>query len=65
LVSDLPERLGLRQAGYVEELAAAEGLQVRLVADVPAVHKRAQDVRDPLHEVRKDERVRILVLGVG
>jgi methylase of polypeptide subunit release factors len=65
LVSDLPERLGLRQAGYVEELAAAEGLQVRLVADVPAAHKRAQDVRDPLHEVRKEERVRILVLGVG
>lgn len=63
LVSDLPEKLGLREAGYLEKAAADAGLQVLLVADVPAVHGRARDVRDPLHEVRGAERVRILVLG--
>ena len=65
LVSDLPERLGLREAGHVEGLAAAAGLQVRLVADVPAVHGRARDAQDPLHDLRREERVQIFVLAVG
>jgi methylase of polypeptide subunit release factors len=65
LISDLPERLGLRETGYVEKLTVAAGLKVRFVADVPAVHGRARDVRDPLHEMRGAERVRILVLEMA
>ncbi|MCP5022954.1 MAG: methyltransferase [bacterium] len=64
LISDLPERLGLREAGYLEKAAFNAGLQVRLTAEVPAVHGRARDVRDPLHEVRGAEQVRILILGM-
>ncbi len=64
LISDLPERLGLREAGYLEKAAANAGLQVRLTADAPAVHGRARDVRDPLHEVRGAERIRILILAL-
>ncbi len=65
LISDLPERLGLRDAGYVEKLATEAGLQVQSVADVPAAHGRTRDTRDPLHDVRAAERVRILILGVA
>ncbi len=65
LISDLPERLGLRDAGYVEKLATEAGLQVQSVADVPAAHGRIRDTRDPLHDVRAAERVRILILGVA
>ncbi len=65
LLSDLPERLGLREAGYLEELAARAGLKVQLVEDVPAGHGKARDTRDPLHEVRAAERIRIYVLAVN
>ncbi|MDF1836905.1 MAG: 50S ribosomal protein L11 methyltransferase [Planctomycetota bacterium] len=65
LISDLPERLGLREEGYLEKMAAAAGLVVRMTADVPASHGRARDGSDPLHEIRKEERVRIVVMDAG
>ena len=63
LISDLPERLGLRDRGDIERTAAESGLQVLSTTDTPAAHGRAQDSSDPLHEARAAERIKMLVLA--
>ncbi len=62
VLSDLPERVGLRADGAVEDMAEAAGLQVAEIHDAPASHRRAKDPSDPLHSARAAERVRLFVL---
>ena len=62
VLSDLAERLGLRPAAAVEELAARAGLQARVAAEAAPSHPRARDRDDPLHDVRSAERTRLWVL---
>ena len=63
LISDLPERLGLRSPGALEHLAAEAGLQVLSTTDIPSSHGRAKDDSDPLHVARAAERIQLLVLA--
>jgi SAM-dependent methyltransferase len=63
LLSDLPERLGLRAPGDLEREVGQAGLRVVHTAEVAAAHRRAGDPRDPLHAVRSQERVRLWVLA--
>lgn len=63
LLSDLPERLGLRGRGDIESMVAEGGLQVQSTFDTPAAHGRPRKSRDPLHEARTAERIRMLVLA--
>jgi len=65
LISDLPERLGLRALGDIEDMAAAAGLRVVSIAERPAAHGRSRDSDDPLHEARAAERIKMLVLERG
>lgn len=65
ILSDLPERLGLRAAGGVERMAAEVGMQVLSTTDTAAAHGRSRDSSDPLHEARAAERIKMLVLGRG
>lgn len=62
IISDLPERLGMRAPGYVEGLAAESGLQLVASFDTAAAHPRSRDSSDPLHRARAAERVKMLVL---
>jgi len=62
ILSDLPERLGLRADDAVEEMAEAAGLVVTEIHDAPASHRRSSDTTDPLHSARAAERVRLFVL---
>jgi SAM-dependent methyltransferase len=57
LVSDLPERLGLRPPGSIDDAIARAGLTVVAHEDRPATHRRARDPSDPLHAARSEERV--------
>lgn len=63
LISDLPERLGLRKKGDIEQLVHDAGLRVVLHADAAATHRRTRDSSDPLHNIRAKERVGIWVLS--
>ncbi len=63
LVSDLPERLGLRDSGHVEALAMKAGLGLRGCFSTPATHGRTKDLRDPLHAARAEERVQLLLFA--
>lgn len=62
LISDLPERLGLRASGELEALFDAAGLVISRRADRSAGHRGSRDRRDPLHEVRRAERIVAWVL---
>jgi methylase of polypeptide subunit release factors len=65
VLSDLPERVGLRADGAIEEMAEAAGLNIAEIHDAPASHRRAKDTTDPLHSARAAERVRLFVLEAG
>ncbi len=55
VLSDLAERLGLRQPGELEAAFAAAGLVRAWSRSAPAVHPRTADEEDPLHAARKGE----------
>lgn len=63
ILSDLPERLGLRDPGAVEALASEAGLRVEHVHEVPATHRRSTAASGPLQAARADERVRMFILS--
>ena len=63
LISDLPERLGLRDPSDIEHMVVGGGLQVLSTTDTPAPHGRARDISDPLYEARAAERIKMLVLA--
>lgn len=62
IISDLPERLGMRAPGYVEGLVAEAGLQLIGTFDTAAAHPRSRDSSDPLHRARAAERVKMIVM---
>lgn len=55
IMSDLAERIGLRQADELEKLIAAAGLKVLGRLDTRPQHKRAADRDDPLYPARAAE----------
>ena len=63
VLSDLPERLGLRPPGVLAELATAHRLTLVSAATRPATHSRAQDRDDPLFSVRSKEIVSLFQLA--
>lgn len=65
LLSDLPERLGLRAPDTVEALASRCGLNVDRVHEARARHGRTQQPSDPLHQARAAERVRMFLLSAA
>jgi SAM-dependent methyltransferase len=56
ILSDLPERLGLRPAGAVDAAIASAGLEVVEKLEVAPTHPSAQDPEDPLQAARAEER---------
>jgi methylase of polypeptide subunit release factors len=65
ILSDLAERIGLRQPGEVDALVERAGLEV--VGGIEAVpsHPRARDAEDPLHEARSREVTTLRRLQAG
>lgn len=59
ILSDLPERLGLRESGAVEALVSRAGLEVLEKLEVAPTHPAAHDPEDPLHAARAAERTRL------
>jgi SAM-dependent methyltransferase len=55
VLSDLAERIGLRQAGQVEALLARHGLAVNGGLEAAPSHPRSRDADDPLHRARRAE----------
>ncbi|TFD63104.1 class I SAM-dependent methyltransferase [Cryobacterium ruanii] len=55
VLSDFAELVGLRSRDDLLNVIAAAGLRVIDALEAPAVHSRAADSRDPLHEVRRNE----------
>ena len=62
VLSDLAERLGLREPGALEAAFAAAGLRRVEVRTAPAAHPRSKDPDDPLHEARAGEVTSLHVL---
>lgn len=62
LLSDLPERLGLRAPDALARELAQAGLTVIETLEVPPTHARARDTADPLHAARAHERTRLFRL---
>jgi methylase of polypeptide subunit release factors len=62
VLSDLAERLGLREPGTLEAAFADAGLRRVEVRSAPATHPRAKDPEDPLHEARAGEVTSLHVL---
>lgn len=62
LLSDLAERLGLREPGELETAFARAGLRRVERRDAPASHPRSKDPEDPLHEARAGEVTSLHVL---
>ncbi len=62
VLSDLAERLGLREPGALEAAFADAGLRRVEVRSAPATHPRAKDPEDPLHEARAGEVTSLHVL---
>jgi len=62
ILSDLPERMGLRAEGALEDAFARAGLRVIAQGARPAGHGRARDRTDALHLARAGEQVRIFRL---
>ena len=65
ILSDLAERLGLRESGTLASLIAAAGLQVLGRSDIWPRHPKASDAEDPLHEARRREVTTLWRLGVA
>lgn len=63
LVSDLAERIGLREPGHVVGLGESAGLRHLSTFDAQASHGRARDGGDPLHAARAAERVQLVLFG--
>jgi prophage antirepressor-like protein len=55
VLSDLAERLGLRERGEVPASVEAAGLRVVGRLDTRPSHPRARDTGDPLHAARAGE----------
>lgn len=55
VLSDLAERLGLREPGQLQQLIAAGGLRVLGRLDARPQHPKALDPQDPLHAARAGE----------
>lgn len=55
ILSDLAERLGLREPGWLLQLFDAAGLKVLDRLDTQPRHRRASDATDPLHAARSAE----------
>ena len=62
VLSDLAERLGLREPGALEAAFSGAGLRRVDVRSAPATHPRAKDPDDPLHEARAGEVTSLHVL---
>jgi len=62
VLSDLAERLGLREPGALEAAFASAGLRRLEVRSAPAAHPRSKDPEDPLHEARAGEVTHLHVL---
>lgn len=62
VLSDLAERLGLREPGTLEAAFAGVGLRRVEARTAPAAHPRAKDPDDPLHEARAGEVTTLHVL---
>lgn len=65
LISDLPERLGLRKPGDLERMFEGSQLTLRSRHSTRAVHGRAKNVSDPLHQARGAECVELFLLSHG
>jgi predicted RNA methylase len=63
VLSDLAERLALRPAGFVEDVAARAGLVVLGRRAMRARHPRSRDGGDPLHSLRCQETITLHILG--
>jgi methylase of polypeptide subunit release factors len=63
VLSDLAERLGLRSADHVADIASRVGLAVLGRRTARARHPRTQVRDDPLHSLRSQEVVTLHVLG--
>lgn len=62
VLSDLPERLGLRADGAVEAMIEAAELELTEIHDAPASHRRSNRPDDPLHVARAGERIRLFLV---
>lgn len=63
VLSDLAERLGLRDAGAIEAMARAAGLRIVFTLETRPSHRRARDAKDPLAAARSEERTRLYALA--
>jgi len=63
VMSDLAERLGLREPDTLGSMFSEAGLRVLQRHHTAARHRRAQDATDPLHEARAAEVVSLWRLG--
>lgn len=63
IVSDLPERLGLREEGALLQWIADAGLVVHSKTEAKPRHGKAQKSDDPLHQARARERVALVQLS--
>ncbi len=59
VISDLAERLGLREEGRIAAFAARAGLRVADVREASPSHPRTRDEGDPLHALRAREVTRL------
>jgi SAM-dependent methyltransferase len=62
LLSNLPELLGLREAGWLPARIREAGLEVERQASTAPTHGRARDREDPLFEARSKEVTTLYVL---
>lgn len=65
LMSDLAERLGLREPGELPTMFEQAGLRVLDKLDTAPQHRRARDTSDPLHAARAAEVVTLWRLAAG
>lgn len=64
LLSDLPERLGLRAPDALSQAFSDASLAVVEKREVSPTHPRSRDAEDPLHAARARERTRLFRLEV-
>jgi hypothetical protein len=64
-MSDLAERLGLRQADELENAISAAGLRVITQMSIKPSHPKATDTDDALHQARADEITSLWRLAVA
>lgn len=57
ILSDLPERLGLRSADWLQDKIRQAGLKVVARRAVAAHHGKSKNRYDPFYEVRKNEQI--------